>query len=218
MLQLLPVPLIVLALTSGATVTLARPLDDANAGLDALNSSNNAEAVRLLTKALESGALKRSDRELALLKRAEAYSKEGEVAKARVDVEGALRLDPQDEEALMLHQTLASSSVRHLFWTYKFDPPGSQGRDWEQRSEATWDEVYEKGAVTHFRVIGQESVDGAAGVEVENDSADIIVFVPDRNASQARYGDWLRFRRPNDPDDQWAFLGEFTEEPARFYP
>jgi tetratricopeptide (TPR) repeat protein len=78
---------------------LADPLADAKAGLAALNSGDNPAAVRLLTSALASGRLTLTDRELAYVKRAQAYLAMEEGAKALADSSHALDLDPKDAEA-----------------------------------------------------------------------------------------------------------------------
>lgn len=92
-----------IALTASflAATSLARagPAQDANAGLDALNAGNDAEAVRLFTRALQSGKLSRSDRELALVKRAEAHLGAGNKDAALADAKQALALAPDDSEA-----------------------------------------------------------------------------------------------------------------------
>ncbi|HEY2179964.1 MAG TPA: hypothetical protein VGH15_15445 [Caulobacteraceae bacterium] len=92
-------------LAAGAAVALmagaasADPLSDAKAGLAALNSGDNTAAVRLFTTALDSNRLVRADRELAFVKRSEAWLAMEDATRALGDANRALDLDPQDKEA-----------------------------------------------------------------------------------------------------------------------
>lgn len=80
----------------------ANSVDDANAGLDALNRGDYATAVQLFTKALEAGELSAADRELAFVKRGQAYLGEHRDDLALTDLDQALKLDPADQEAANL--------------------------------------------------------------------------------------------------------------------
>jgi tetratricopeptide (TPR) repeat protein len=92
-------------LVAGAAVALmagaaqADPLDDAKAGLAALDKGDDATAIRMFTVALDSGRLTRPDRELAYVKRAQAYLAAEASDKALADANRALDLDPRDAEA-----------------------------------------------------------------------------------------------------------------------
>ena len=77
----------------------ADAIADAKAGLDALNRGDNTSAVSLFTKALGSGHLAKSDKELAYAKRAQAYLALGAKDKALSDANRALAMDPNDSEA-----------------------------------------------------------------------------------------------------------------------
>jgi tetratricopeptide (TPR) repeat protein len=83
---------------------LADPLGDAKAGLEALNRGDNDAAIGLFNRAIESGALAPSDRELALVKRAEAYAAEGNGMLALADLDQAQQLDPNDRQAAALRR------------------------------------------------------------------------------------------------------------------
>jgi hypothetical protein len=85
------------ALVAGAA--MADPLDDAKAGLSALDKGDNPAAIKLFSSALESGKLTRSDQELAHVKRSEAYLANSEARSALDDADAALNLDPADSEA-----------------------------------------------------------------------------------------------------------------------
>jgi tetratricopeptide (TPR) repeat protein len=87
------------ALFITSTAALASGLDDGNAGLDALDSKQYAEAVRLLTRAINSGDLPLGQKELAYLSRGQAYLGEGNRKSAIVDIEHALKLKPDDPDA-----------------------------------------------------------------------------------------------------------------------
>ena len=69
--------------------------------------------VRLFTEALRSGGLSPSDRELALVKRAQAYIGEMRNDLALGDLQQALKLDPNDAEAASL-RLQASESGLHI--------------------------------------------------------------------------------------------------------
>lgn len=77
----------------------AASLDNAQAGLQALNAGDSARAVSLFTDALNGGGLSQSDTELALVKRGEAYLNLGNTDSARADLQHALQIDPSDREA-----------------------------------------------------------------------------------------------------------------------
>ncbi|MGH7025203.1 MAG: CC_3452 family protein [Caulobacteraceae bacterium] len=83
-----------------AAAVRADPLDDAKAGLAALDKGDDAAAIRLFTQALDAGSLSRSDEELAHVKRAEAFLASGEAGKALADANRALDIDPRDAEAV----------------------------------------------------------------------------------------------------------------------
>ncbi|HXV01152.1 MAG TPA: hypothetical protein VG166_11700 [Caulobacteraceae bacterium] len=92
-------------LAAGAAVAfmagsaLADPLSDAKAGLAAFNGGDNTAAVRLFTAALDSNRLVRADRELAYVKRSEAWLAMEDATRALGDANRALDLDPRDAEA-----------------------------------------------------------------------------------------------------------------------
>jgi hypothetical protein len=71
---------------------------DANAGLDALNKSDYAGAVRLLTRAINGGKLNASDRELAYVTRARAYIGQSKNDLALADLDRAAALDSTDKD------------------------------------------------------------------------------------------------------------------------
>lgn len=117
--------------------------------------------------------------------------------------------------AKQIHESMKVVSVprelRHLRWFYGFDPPGSQQRDWVQVSPNAWNEVYEKGSVTHFTVFNPDlTVRGVHGQAVINQAGDNIVFIPDRG-STGDTGRWLLFRSPQSGPNEWKGLGEFEE-------
>jgi tetratricopeptide (TPR) repeat protein len=81
-------------------VACADPVADGNAGLAALNRGDNAAAIQLLTRALQSGALAPSDRELAYVRRAQAELASGAKPAALADANQALTLDASDADAI----------------------------------------------------------------------------------------------------------------------
>jgi len=89
---------IVLALTL-ASVAHGTALDDATAGLDAYNRGAYDDAIRLFTKAIQSGRLSSSDKEFAYLNRGNAYAGKGDYPRATADLKLALKLKPDDTDA-----------------------------------------------------------------------------------------------------------------------
>jgi tetratricopeptide (TPR) repeat protein len=102
-------------------------LQQANAGMAAMERGDYRAAAELFTKALVAGDLGPADMELALVKRAESYLHVGLAKAALPDLDQALRLDPNDAEAADLlaqaKQALAAPAG---------DGPKSLGRfsDW----------------------------------------------------------------------------------------
>src|SRR5258708_13552140 len=88
------------AVMLAAGATSANPLDDAKDGMKAFNKGDNSTAVRLFTSAINSRRLTRTDKELALVKRAEARIALGQGQAALADAYSALSLDPADNEAI----------------------------------------------------------------------------------------------------------------------
>ena len=89
-----------LMLSVVAGEALANGTQDGNAGLDALNRGDNKEAIRLFTRALADKSLAPDDREFAYASRAKAEMAEGDATAATRDLEQAVRLKPDDTEAL----------------------------------------------------------------------------------------------------------------------
>jgi len=88
----------------------AAPLDDAQAGRDALGRGDTGAAVRLLSAAIDSGGLSPDERERALVSRAEAYLAGDQAAKAVADANEALRENAGDPRAIDV-RTRARASI-----------------------------------------------------------------------------------------------------------
>jgi tetratricopeptide (TPR) repeat protein len=82
-----------------ASPAWAGGLDDANAGLAALNGHNYDEAIRLYTKAIESGELSQKDLSIVLYNRGLAWKDKGDYDKAIADYTKAIELDPKHTSA-----------------------------------------------------------------------------------------------------------------------
>jgi tetratricopeptide (TPR) repeat protein len=82
-----------------STASHAGAVDDANAGMDALNASQYAKAVLLFTRAIQSKKLAPADTESAYVERGKAYLGERNAKLAAADFDHALKLNPGDEEA-----------------------------------------------------------------------------------------------------------------------
>jgi tetratricopeptide (TPR) repeat protein len=91
-----------IALITATSVGHAGSIDDAEAGTAAFERGDYATAERLFTQALGTGGLTPSDRESALVMRARAYIGESRDDLALKDIERALKLDPNDQEAVNL--------------------------------------------------------------------------------------------------------------------
>lgn len=101
--------------------------------------------------------------------------------------------------------------LRHFTWKYTADTVGKQRRDWVQTSASTWDEMYESGKLTHFKLHEPaETVDGVPGITVINDE-NLVIFVPDIRAASFRNGRWLRMRHVEANGFVWKLLAEITE-------
>jgi tetratricopeptide (TPR) repeat protein len=88
----------------------ASPADDGNAGLQALSDGDYKRAVMLFTRALNSGALARDDKEFAYSQRGIAYLKEGNATAAIADLRRALQIKPDDQDAQSALQEAQSQS------------------------------------------------------------------------------------------------------------
>ena len=91
MLQFLICPLL---LISFGDLAMANGYDDARAGIAELNSGDNAEAIRLLTRALDSGQIANGDLAAAYFDRGLAWANSGEYDKAIDDYNSAVRFNP----------------------------------------------------------------------------------------------------------------------------
>jgi tetratricopeptide (TPR) repeat protein len=91
----------VLALALGLAASAAQsgPLDDANAGLAALQSGDNDGAIALFDRALQSGRLRGDDLEFAYAARGQAYLNKRDLPDAIVDLDKARQMKPDDKDA-----------------------------------------------------------------------------------------------------------------------
>ncbi len=80
----------------------------AEAGMEALKAGNTARAIQLFTRAI--GGLSGDDKELALLSRGKAYAQAGEYAEAVADLNRALHMKPDDQDA----QAAFGDALGHL--------------------------------------------------------------------------------------------------------
>jgi tetratricopeptide (TPR) repeat protein len=78
---------------------LAGPEEDGNAGIEAMKAGNYAKAVQLFTRALGSSQLSPDDKEFAYVQRGTAYFQLGNKVAAKLDLERALKIKPDDNEA-----------------------------------------------------------------------------------------------------------------------
>jgi tetratricopeptide (TPR) repeat protein len=78
----------------------ARPEQEAQAGMEALNGGDYARAIQIFTRAINSGRLSPDDKELALLSRGKAHLQRGDYREAVTDLNQALHIKSDDQEAL----------------------------------------------------------------------------------------------------------------------
>lgn len=83
-----------LLMVSFGDLAMANGYDDARAGVAELTNGNNAEAIRLLTRALDSGQIINGDLATAHFDRGLAWANNGNYIKAIVDYNAAIRLNP----------------------------------------------------------------------------------------------------------------------------
>ena len=92
-------PAVLIAGLMSAPAAFAGPLDDANAGLDAMKQGDYSHAAALFTSAIKSGQLTGDDLEFAYSERGQAYLKSGNSKAAAADFKQALKLKPDDQDA-----------------------------------------------------------------------------------------------------------------------
>jgi tetratricopeptide (TPR) repeat protein len=85
--------------SSGRTESPAGATQAAQSGMEALNNGDYARAIILFTRAINSGRLSDDDRELALLSRGKAYLQKSQYTEAVYDLNKALGLKADDQEA-----------------------------------------------------------------------------------------------------------------------
>jgi lipoprotein NlpI len=83
-----------LLLISFGEPAMANGYDDARAGVAELTKGNNAEAIRLLTRALDSGQIMNGDLATAHFDRGLAWANSGNYSKAIADYNAAIRINP----------------------------------------------------------------------------------------------------------------------------
>jgi tetratricopeptide (TPR) repeat protein len=121
-----------IALTTFTSVGYAGSVDDAEAGSAAFERGDYATAERLFTRALGAGELNSPDRESALVMRARAYIAEGREDLGLKDVEQALELNLNDQEAAKLKHQLQGDAESDVYYscnaTYSTLTPTPDGR------------------------------------------------------------------------------------------
>jgi tetratricopeptide (TPR) repeat protein len=81
---------------------------DANAGMSALERGDDAQAIAMFSRAIESGTLNPDDSELALVSRGKAYLQKGDNNGAVADLGKALHMNANDQEAQAAFQQALS--------------------------------------------------------------------------------------------------------------
>jgi hypothetical protein len=101
-----------IALITTTSIGYAGSVDDAEAGSAAFERGDYPAADRLFSRALSTGRLTAADRESALVMRARARISESRDDLALKDVEQALKLKPNDQEATNLKRQLQGDAER----------------------------------------------------------------------------------------------------------
>jgi tetratricopeptide (TPR) repeat protein len=88
-----------LAMALTASNAWPGPLEDANAGLAAMQSGDNDGAIALFNRALESGRLRGDDLEFAYAARGQAHLNKHDLPDAIADLDKARQMKPDDKDA-----------------------------------------------------------------------------------------------------------------------
>jgi tetratricopeptide (TPR) repeat protein len=80
-------------------VASANPADDGNQGLAALQQGDNDTAIKLFTRALNSGQMRGDDLEFAYANRGKAYLNKADYSSAVADLDRARQMKPDDTDA-----------------------------------------------------------------------------------------------------------------------
>jgi tetratricopeptide (TPR) repeat protein len=88
-----------LAVALAASSARPGPVEDANAGLAALQAGDNDGAIALFDRAIASGRLRGDDLEFAYAARGEAYLNKKDLPDAIVNLDRARQMKPDDKDA-----------------------------------------------------------------------------------------------------------------------
>jgi lipoprotein NlpI len=97
--QVLKVLICSLLVISFGDFSMANGYDDAQAGITELKNGNNAGAILLLTRAIDSGQILNDDRAIAYFNRGLAWANNGKYNKAIADYNDAIRFNPHLADA-----------------------------------------------------------------------------------------------------------------------
>jgi hypothetical protein len=159
-----------------ATAALAQSSDLA-AGVQALQRGDNVEAVRLFSRALDSGGLTPAEQESAYAQRARASLATGDAADAIDDARKALAINPNDDVAAGVRQRAQIALDSHR-------PPGQQDPSQAAAAVALNSSAKAKGDEIAAQNAAQAKAYEAA---MANYHGDLSQYQADRKAEQARY-------------------------------
>jgi hypothetical protein len=155
-----------------ASAALAQSADLA-AGVQALQRGDNVEAVRLISRALDSGSLTPAEQESAYAQRARASLATGDAADAR----RALAINPNDDAAAGVRQGAQVALDAHR-------PQGQQ--DPSQAAAAV--ALNSRARATSDQIAAQNEAQAKAyQAAVANYHGNLTQYQADRKAEQARY-------------------------------
>ncbi len=127
---------------------------------------------------------------------------------------GCSRSEP-NKAAASVSVNSPPASPKQFWFDYQFEPsPGK--RTWTRVNQDTWTEEYGSGVVSRFRVIGPETIKGAAGTLIAKMSGDpqqtwtandggFQVFIPDVGNNPMRL--WCR-NKINGEWEEWKWLND----------
>jgi hypothetical protein len=159
-----------------ASAALAQSADLA-AGVQALQRGDNVEAVRLISRALDSGSLTPAEQESAYAQRARASLGTGDAADALDDARRARAINPHDDAAAGVRQGAQVALDAHR-------PQGQQ--DPSQAAAAV--ALNSRARATSDQIAAQNEAQAKAyQAAVANYHGNLTQYQADRKAEQARY-------------------------------
>ena len=108
--------------------------------------------------------------------------------------------------ALLLNLRVGSKrETRRFQFYYKYNDVSQGQRYWSQLSPLQWQEKYDNGQTTQFRVLERTRVDGDSGITAKKqDGTGLVVFIPDKGSHR------MKLLMKSNGSQRWEELGEMT--------